>query len=94
MKTLNDRVVIRRTEPETVTKVGIIIPEKVAGNSNQGVIVAVGKGRKDKSGNRIPLEVNVGDKVLFNKNIGTVVRYEGEDLLILKEDDIFAVLEG
>ena len=94
MKTLNDRVVIRRIEPEVITKSGIVIPESVTDKPNQGVVIAVGKGKKDKFGNRIPLEVKVDDQVLFNKNTGTVIRYNGENLLIIKEDDIFAVLES
>ena len=94
MKTLNNRVVIRQIATETVTKFGIVIPETIAKTPDQGIVVAVGKGKKDKSGNRIPLEVKVDDRVLFNKSAGTVVKFNGENLIVIKEDGIFAILES
>ena len=94
LKPLNDRVVVRRVDAETVTKSGIVIPDTAAEKPDQGKVLAVGNGRRDEAGNRIPLEVRVNDRVLFNKYAGVTVRHKGEDLLVLKEDDILAVVEG
>lgn len=94
LKPLNDRVVVRRVDAETVTKSGIVIPDTAAEKPDQGKVLAVGNGRRADSGERIPLAVQVNDRVLFSKYAGITVRHKGEDYLVLKEDDILAVVEG
>ena len=93
-KPLHDRVAVRRLDEDQKTAGGIIIPDTAAEKPTQGEIVAVGSGARDEKGNLVPLEVKKGDKVLFGKWSGTEVKIEGEDLLIMKESDIMAVLEG
>ena len=90
---LHDRVVVRRIEPEEKTKGGIIIPDTAKEKPQQGEIVAVGPGARDDNGKLTPLDVKVGDRVLFGKWAGTEVLIDGEDLLIMKESDIMGVLE-
>jgi len=92
LKPLNDRVVVRRVDAETVTKSGIVIPDTATEKSDQGLVLAVGRGRRDESGNRIPLEVKINDRVIFSKYSGSVIKHKGDELLVLKEEDIFAVL--
>lgn len=94
LKPLNDRVVVKRVDNDTQTKGGIIIPDTAAEKPDQGIVLAVGRGRKDKEGVYIPLEINVNDRVLFGKYSGTQIKHKGDELLVLKEDDIFAVIEG
>lgn len=92
---LADRVVIKRLEAEERTKGGIIIPDTGKEKPQQGQVIAVGPGKWDEDGeNRMKLEVKVGDKVLFGKWAATEVKVEGEELLILKEDDIVAILKS
>jgi chaperonin GroES len=91
---LHDRVVVKRLEEDTKTAGGIIIPDTVKEKPQQGEIVAVGPGGRDESGKITPLDVKVGDKVLFGKWSGTEVKIDGKDLLIMKESDIMGVLEG
>ena len=91
---LHDRVVVRRTESETKTSGGIIIPDTAAEKPQQGEVVAVGPGARDQSGKLVPLDVKAGDRVLFGKWSGTEVKIDGEDLLIMKESDILGILEG
>ena len=91
---LHDRVVVRRTEEEDRTKGGIIIPDTVKEKPQQGEIVAVGPGARDETGAVQPLDVKPGDRVLFGKWSGTEVKIDGQDLLIMKENDILGVLEG
>lgn len=92
LKPLNDRVVVKRLDAEEKTKSGIIIPDNAKEKPQQGEVLAVGPGKLDDKGTRQPLNVKVGDKVLFGKWSATEVKHEGEELLLLKEDDIFAVL--
>lgn len=92
LKPLNDRVVVRRVDAETVLKSGIVIPDTATEKPDQGTVVAVGKGRRDEDGNHIPLEVRVNDRILFGKYAGTTVKHNGDDFLVLKEDDILAVV--
>lgn len=94
LRPLNDRVVVKRVDAETTTKGGIIIPDTAAEKPVQAKVLAVGPGRKDKDGNTIPLDVAVDDIVLFGKWNGTELKYNGDDLLILKEEDIFAVISS
>ena len=89
---LHDRVVVRRIEADTKTAGGIIIPDSAQEKPQQGEIVAVGPGGRDESGKLIPIDVKVGDKVLFGKWSGTEVKLDGEDLLIMKESDIMGVI--
>ena len=91
---LHDRVVVRRIEADTKTAGGIIIPDSAQEKPQQGEIVAVGPGGRDESGKLIPIDVKVGDKVLFGKWSGTEVKIDGQDLLIMKESDVMGVIEG
>ena len=88
---LGDRVLVKRVEEETKTKGGIIIPDTVKEKPQEGEIVAVGSGARDDSGKIVPLDVKVGDKILFGKWSGTEIKLDGEDLLIMKESDILGV---
>ncbi|MFM2129026.1 MAG: hypothetical protein RL477_572 [Pseudomonadota bacterium] len=89
---LHDRVVVRRVEEDTKTKGGIIIPDTAQEKPQQGQVVAVGPGGRDESGKLVPIDVKVGEKVLFGKWSGTEVKINGEELLIMKESDIMGVL--
>ncbi len=91
---LHDRVVVKRLEEDTKTAGGIIIPDTAKEKPQQGKIVAVGPGARDETGKVIPLDVKVGDTVLFGKWSGSEVKIDGDDLLIMKESDILGVLEG
>jgi chaperonin GroES len=89
---LHDRVVVKRINPETKTKGGIIIPDTAREKPQQGEVVAVGPGGRDEAGKLIPIDVKVGDKVLFGKWSGTEVVLDGDELLIMKESDVMGVL--
>jgi chaperonin GroES len=89
---LHDRVVVRRIEADQKTAGGIIIPDSAQEKPSEGEIVAVGEGNRDDDGDRIPLDVKVGDRVLFGKWSGTEVKIDGEDLLIMKESDIMGIM--
>jgi chaperonin GroES len=89
---LHDRVVVKRITPETKTKGGIIIPDTAREKPQQGEVVAVGPGGRDEAGKLIPIDVKVGDKVLFGKWSGTEVVLDGDELLIMKESDVMGVL--
>ncbi len=89
---LHDRVVVRRLQSEEKTKGGIIIPDSAQEKPQQGQITAVGPGGRDEAGKLIPIDVKVGDKVLFGKWSGTEVKLDGEELLIMKESDIMGVI--
>lgn len=89
---LHDRVVVRRIEADQKTAGGIIIPDSAQEKPSEGEVIAVGEGNRDDSGNRIALDVKVGDRVLFGKWSGTEVKIAGEDLLIMKESDIMGVV--
>ena len=90
---LHDRVVLRRIEEDERTKGGIIIPDTAKEKPSQGEVIAVGPGGRDESGKLIPIDLKVGDRVLFGKWSGTEVKLDGDDLLIMKESDIMGVLE-
>lgn len=90
---LHDRVVVKRIDAEEKTKGGIIIPDTAKEKPQEGEIVAVGAGARDEQGTLVPLEVKVGDRVLFGKWSGTEVKIDGEDLLIMKESDIMGIVE-
>jgi chaperonin GroES len=91
---LHDRVVVRRVDAEEKSAGGIIIPDAAKEKPQQGEVVAAGPGARDESGKVSPLDVKVGDRVLFGKWSGTEVRIDGEELLIMKESDIMGVLEA
>jgi chaperonin GroES len=93
LKPLQDRILVQRVEEEETTKGGIIIPDTAKEKPAEGKIVAVGNGKVGDDGNRIPLEVKEGDKVLFGKYSGTEVKIEGEEYLIMREDDILGIIE-
>jgi chaperonin GroES len=93
-KPLQDRVVIKRLEEEEKTKGGIIIPDAAKEKPQEGRVIAVGDGKMSDKGQRIAPEVKAGDKILFGKYSGTEVKIDGEDHLILREDDILAIIEG
>ena len=90
---LHDRVVIRRIEGEEKSKGGIIIPDTVKEKPSEGEIIAVGPGGRDEAGKLIPIDIKVGDRVLFGKWSGTEVKIDGQDLLIMKESDIMGVID-
>ena len=91
---LGDRVLVRRVEEEEKTRGGIIIPDTAKEKPQEGEVIAVGPGARDETGKIQPLDVKVGDRILFGKWSGTEVKLSGEDLLIMKESDILGVLEA
>jgi chaperonin GroES len=91
---LHDRVVVKRVKEEEKTKGGIIIPDTAQEKPQEGEIVAVGPGARDEDGERVALDVKVGDRILFGKWSGTEVKIDGEELLIMKESDIMGVIEA
>ena len=94
LKPLGGRVIVEPIEQEEMTAGGIILPETAKEKPQEGKILAAGPGDRDEDGERIPMEVQVGDKVLYAKYSGTEVKMDGKKLLILRESDILAVLEG
>ena len=93
LRPVHDRVIIKRLDNETKTASGIVIPETAAEKPDQGEILAVGTGKKDESGKVIPLDVKVGDRVLFGKYAGQTVKVDGNELLVMREEDIMAVVQ-
>ena len=93
LKPLGDRVVVKPATREETTKSGIVLPDTAKEKPQRGTIIAVGEGRKDDDGDRITLDVKVGDNVLFAKYAGTEFKLDNDDLLILTEKDILAVIE-
>ena len=94
LKPLGGRVIVEPTEQEEMTAGGIILPETAKEKPQEGKILAAGPGDRDEGGNRIAMEVKVGDRVLYAKYSGTEVKMDGKKLLILRESDILAILEG
>ena len=92
IKPLEDRILIKQVEAEQTTASGLVIPDTAKEKPQEGEILAVGPGRIDDNGNRVPLDVNVGDKVIYSKYGGTEVKYDGQDYLILGARDILAVV--
>jgi chaperonin GroES len=90
---LHDRVVVKRIDAEEKSAGGIIIPDTAKEKPSQGEVIAVGPGARDETGKLIPVDVKVGDRVLFGKWSGTEVKIDGEELLIMKESDIMGVLD-
>ena len=93
LRPLHDRVVVERLDSETKTASGIVIPDNVAEKPDQGVVLAVGPGKRNDKGDFVAPNVKVGDRVLFGKYSGQTVKVDGEELLVMKEDDLFAVVE-
>ncbi|MCL6556723.1 MAG: co-chaperone GroES [Burkholderiales bacterium] len=93
IRPLHDRVIVKRVEEERRTASGIVIPDTAAEKPDQGEVIAVGPGRRDDSGKLIPMDVKVGDRVLFGKYAGQTVKVEGEELLVMREEDIMGVIE-
>jgi len=93
IRPLHDRVIVRRMEEERTTAGGIVIPDTATEKPMQGEIIAVGNGKITDSGELRPLDVKAGDKILFGKYSGTEVKVEGEELLVMKEEDIMGVVE-
>ena len=94
IRPLHDRVIVKRLEEEKTSAGGIIIPDTAAEKPIQGKVVAVGKGKILENGEVRPLDVKVGDKILFGKYGGTEVKVDGEDLLVMREEDVMAIIEG
>ncbi len=90
---LHDRVVVRRIEADTQTSSGIIIPDNAAEKPDQGTVLAVGAGRRTEAGTIVPMSLNINDTVLFGKYAGQTVKIQGEEVLILKEEEIYAIIE-
>ena len=93
IKPLEDRIVVQASEAETTTASGLVIPDTAKEKPQEGTVLAVGPGRFE-DGQRIPLDVSVGDKVLYSKYGGTEVKYNGEEYLVLSARDVLAVIEG
>ncbi|WEV64409.1 co-chaperone GroES [Bifidobacterium sp. ESL0732] len=89
---LEDKIIVKQAEAETQTSSGLYIPDNAKEKPQQGEVLAVGPGRRDDNGNRIPMDVKVGDKVLYSKYGGTEVHYNGEDYLIVGARDVLAIL--
>src|SRR5687768_3139675 len=94
LRPLPDRILVERLEEEEQKVGGIIIPDSAKEKPQQGRVIAVGAGKADKDGKRIPLDVKDGDTILFGKYSGQEVRVDGEDFLIMREDEVLAVIEG
>jgi len=94
IRPLHDRVIVKRLESETKSAGGIVIPDSAAEKPVQGKVVAVGKGKILEDGTVRPLDVKVGDKILFGKYSGTEVKVDGDELVVMREEDVMAVIEG
>ena len=94
IRPLHDRILVKRLEGESKTTGGLFIPDAAKEKPIQALVVAVGAGKRDKDGKIVALDVKAGDKVLFSKYSGTEVKIDGEEHLIMREDDLLAVLEG
>jgi chaperonin GroES len=93
LRPLQDRILVQRVEEETTTKGGIIIPDTAKEKPAEGKVVAVGNGKVGDDGKRVPLEVKKGDRILFGKYSGTEVKIEGDEYLIMREDDVLGIIE-
>ncbi|MBP1727890.1 MAG: molecular chaperone GroES [Deltaproteobacteria bacterium] len=93
LRPLQDRIIVKRLEEETMTAGGIFIPETAKEKPQKGEVIAVGKGKKTEDGKVIPVDVKKGDKVLFGKYAGTEIKIDGQEYLIMREDDILGIME-
>jgi chaperonin GroES len=94
IRPLHDRVIVKRLEEERKTASGIVIPDAAAEKPDQGQILAVGPGKRDENGKHVALDVKVGDRILFGKYAGQSVKVDGEELLVMREEDIMGVVEA
>jgi chaperonin GroES len=94
LRPLHDRIVVKRLDNERKTASGIVIPENAAEKPDQGEVMAVGNGKIQDDGKQRALDIKVGDKILFGKYSGQTVKVDGDELLVLREDDVMAVIEG
>lgn len=94
LKPLNDRVIVEAIEKETLSAGGIALPDTAQDEPQQGIVVAVGPGLRNPQGNRIPLDVAVGDEIVFSRYGGSTLKLDGRTLLILREEEIFAIIEN
>lgn len=94
IRPLHDRVIVKRLEEERKTASGIVIPDAATEKPDQGQILAVGPGKRDENGKHVVLDVKVGDRVLFGKYAGQTVKVDGEELLVMREEDIMGVVEA
>ena len=92
IRPLHDRVIVKRLDSERTTASGIVIPDNAAEKPDQGEVIAVGPGRRDENGKLIAMDVKVGDRVLFGKYSGQAVKVDGEEFLVMREEDIMGVL--
>lgn len=93
LRPLHDRVIIKRLSSETKTASGLVIPDNAAEKPDQGEVIAVGPGKRDDSGKVIPMDVKIGDRVLFGKYAGQVVKMNDEELMVMREEDIMAIVQ-
>ncbi|GAB4280183.1 MAG: co-chaperone GroES [Coriobacteriia bacterium] len=94
LKPLNDRVIVKPAEAEEQTKSGLVIPDTAKEKPQKGEVVAVGEGKLTEDGKRLPIDVSVGDTVIYGKYSGQEVKIDGEEYMILKADEIYAIVEG
>ncbi|WP_028310428.1 co-chaperone GroES [Derxia gummosa] len=94
LRPLHDRVIVKRLDNETKTASGIVLPDTAAEKPDQGEVLAVGPGKKNDKGEVIALQVKVGDRVLFGKYAGQTVKIDGKEVLVMREEDLFAVVEA
>lgn len=91
---LHDRIVVRRIEESETTRGGIIIPDSAKDKPQEGEVISVGKGKSNEEGKVFPLDVKAGDRILFGKYAGTDIKIDGEDFLIMREEEVLGILEG
>jgi chaperonin GroES len=94
LRPLHDRVIVKRLDQETKTSSGIVIPDNAAEKPDQGEVLAVGPGKRNDKGELLALAVKVGDRVLFGKYAGQTVKVDGDELMVMREEDLFAIVEG
>ena len=94
IRPLHDRVIVKRVEAERTTSSGIVIPDSAGEKPDQGEVLAVGPGKRDDNGKQIALDVKVGDRVLFGKYAGQAVKVDGQEVLVMREEDIMGVLQA
>ncbi len=94
LRPLHDRVIVKRLDQETKTASGIVIPDNAAEKPDQGEVLAVGPGKRNDKGDIAPLGVKVGDRVLFGKYAGQTVKVDGNELMVMREEDLMAIVEG
>lgn len=92
LQPLNDRIIVRRSDPETRTASGIVIPDSAGEKPEQGEVIAVGPGKRNDKGDLIAPAVTVGDRIIFGKYSGQTVKVDGSELLVIREEDVFAIV--